>query len=83
VSYQRDFDRTLRVGMLGVGSHTYRNLLPTMNFLPVSLAAVCYQKDEQRARRTAQQYGAGACYSDPAEMYAREKLDAVFVCVSQ
>ena len=82
MTYQRDYDRTLRVGMVGIGSHAYRNLLPTMNFLPVSLAAVCYKSDERRARRTAHQYGACACYSDPAEMYAKEKLDAVFVCVS-
>lgn len=82
MSYQRDYDRTLNVGMVGVGSHTYRNLLPAMNFLPVTLRAVCYASNEERARRTARQYGDCACYSSAAAMVAREKLDAVFICVS-
>jgi predicted dehydrogenase len=41
VSYQREFEKRLKVGIVGVGSHAYRNLLPAMNFLPVSLQAVC------------------------------------------
>ena len=81
MSYQRDYDRTLNVGMVGIGSHTYRNLLPTMTFLPVSLKAICYSSNEERAKRTARQFGC-ALYSSAAEMYRREKLDAVFICVS-
>jgi predicted dehydrogenase len=82
MTYQRDFGRRLKVGMVGIGSHTYRNLLPTMNFLPVELRALCVKSDLERARITAAQYGADGVYDDPAEMYAREELDAVFICVS-
>ena len=76
---QRNFDKKLNVGLVGAGSHAYRNILPTMTFLPVSLAAVC-DIDLQRASVTASQYGASAYYIDAKEMYANEDLDAVFLC---
>ena len=81
MSYQRDFDRRIRAGIVGVGSHSYRNLLPTLTFLPVELVAVC-DLNEPLARKTAAQYGAAGVYTQTAEMYRREKLDAVFICVS-
>ena len=82
MSYQREYTQRLKVGMIGIGSHTYRNLLPTMNFLPVDLEAVCVKQDVERARITAAQYGGCTVYQDPGEMYDGEDLDAVFVCVS-
>ena len=39
--YQREFESRLKVAIVGVGSHAYRNILPAMTFLPVSLRAVC------------------------------------------
>ena len=82
MSYQRDYKKRLRVGMVGIGSHTYRNLLPTMNFLPVQLKAICVKSNEERARITAEQYGVDHVYQSSKEMYEREDLDAVFLCVS-
>ena len=76
---QRDFEKKLKVGLVGVGSHAYRNILPTMTFLPVSLAAVC-DIDLQRAKLTASQYGAPAYYDSAKTMYDSEDLDAVFLC---
>ena len=81
MSYQREFEKKLNVGIVGVGSHAYRNLLPAMNFLPVSLQAVC-DRNRQLAEITAAQYGARGCYEDAGEMYRNEHLDAVFLCVS-
>ena len=81
MSYQREFERRLNVGVVGVGSHSYRNLLPTMHFLPVRLAAFC-DRNLELARHTAAEYGVSACYADSAEMYRNEDLDAVFICVS-
>jgi predicted dehydrogenase len=83
MSYQREYEKKLRVGMIGIGSHTYRNLLPAMNFLPVHLQAMCVKQDMERAKVTAAQYGGCAVYQDPAQMYEREELDAVFICVSE
>ena len=76
---QREFEKKLNVGFVGVGSHAYRNILPTMTFLPVSLVAVC-DIDLQRAKLTASQYGARTYYDDAKKMYDNEDLDAVFLC---
>ena len=81
MSYQRDFERTLNVAVVGVGSHSYRNLLPAMTFLPVKLKAFC-DINLPLAEKTAAQYGVQSCYSNTAEMYRNEQLDAVFICVS-
>ena len=78
MSYQRDFKTKLKVGLVGVGSHAYRNILPTMTFLPVELKAFC-DSDLDRARLTANQYGVSSCYQTIEEMLGKEVLDAVFL----
>ncbi|HEU4770804.1 MAG TPA: Gfo/Idh/MocA family oxidoreductase, partial [Candidatus Udaeobacter sp.] len=52
-----------------------------MNYLPVALQAVC-DKNAQLAAATAAQYGAKHHYDNASDMYRKEKLDAVFLCVS-
>ncbi len=81
MSYQRDFEKKLNVAIVGVGSHAYRNILPTMTFLPISLRAIC-DINLERAQVTASQYGVEAVYASSREMYQNEELDAVFLCVS-
>ena len=81
MQYQREANRRLRVGAVGVGSHAYRNILPTLTYLPVSLDAVC-DIDADRARATAAQYGASRVYSSAADMYRDGDLDAVLISVS-
>jgi predicted dehydrogenase len=81
MSYQREFEKKLKVGIVGVGSHAYRNILPTMNYLPVSLQAICDINIKQ-AQTTAPQFGVQAVYGSAKEMYQNEELDAVFLCVS-
>ena len=81
MSYQREFEEKLAVAIVGVGSHAYRNILPIMTYLPVSLRAIC-DIDLERARATAAQYGVKAVYENAGEMYQNEELDAVFLCVS-
>lgn len=46
MSYQRDFERRIKVGIIGAGSHCYRNVLPTMNYLPVEIKAICDINEE-------------------------------------
>lgn len=82
MSYQRDYVERLRIGVVGVGRHAYRNILPTLTFLPVTLQAVC-DLDLDLAQRTAKQYGATGSYGSTSEMYANENLDAVLLCVGQ
>ncbi len=81
MTYQREFDKRLRVGVLGIGSHSYRNILPALNYLPVELEAVCNHSNKELADKTAKQYGCRS-YQNPQEMYEKEKLDAVFICAA-
>lgn len=80
MSYQIDYDQTVRIGVVGVGSHCYRNILPVLTYLPVRLVAVC-DVDASRAEAVGNQYGAAA-YSEPSGMYESEQLDAVLIAVS-
>jgi len=81
MTYQRSFKDRVRVGLVGVGSHAYRNILPALTFLPVDLVALA-DVNEEHAFRTAAQYGVERGYPTAAEMYANENLDAVLICVS-
>ena len=79
MSYQREFEKKIRIGVVGCGSHSYRNILPVLHFLPVKLVAVCDVNTEQ-ARKCGEEYGA-KWYGSTREMYSQEALDAVFLCV--
>ncbi|MCW2890470.1 MAG: hypothetical protein JWL58_7332 [Streptosporangiaceae bacterium] len=81
MGYQRNFTDRVRIGMVGVGSHAYRNILPALTFLPVELVAIA-DLDQKPAKRTAEQYGVKRCYESATQMYASEDLDAVLICVS-
>ena len=79
--YQREYKKRICVGLVGAGSHCYRNMLPVMNYLPVEVKAIC-NPTEEKGRATAKQYGC-AWYKDAAEMYSREPdIKAVFISVS-
>lgn len=80
MSYQREFDKRLKLAVVGVGSHCYRNILPALHHLPVELVAFC-DLDEDVMRRTAREYGVSRCYKESKELYEKEKLDAVAICV--
>jgi predicted dehydrogenase len=80
LSYQREFAEKINVGIIGIGSHGYRNILPLMNYLPVRIKAVC-NRTADVGRITAAQY-ACAHYQTPGEMYDREDIDAVLINVS-
>ena len=69
---------TLRVGFIGCGSHSFRNVYPVLRFVPVELAAVC-DLDSAKAAAFARQFGASASYTDYRTMLAQERLDAVFI----
>src|SRR5690606_35658813 len=80
MTYQREFTTRLSVAVVGVGNHSYRNVLPCLHHLPVKLVAVC-DVNAELAERTAAEFGCKA-YASAEEMYASEQLDAVFLCVS-
>ena len=78
--YQREFERRARIGLVGVGSHAYRNLLPALHFLPARIVAMT-SRGQEKLRRTAEEYGCNA-YSSAREMYENEALDGVVISVS-
>ena len=81
MSYQRDFERRVRIGVVGVGDHAYRNILPLLTFLPVEFVAVADTNSELGAK-TALQYGRIPHYESATKMYENEEIDAVLLCVS-
>lgn len=81
MSYQREYTKRLKIAIVGIGSHAYRNILPALNYLPVNLVAVCNRSNAELGQLTAAQYGC-AYYQSTTEMYAKEELDAVFISVS-
>jgi len=81
VSYQREFEKRLNIGVVGIGSHAYRNILPAMHYLPVRLTAFC-DLDRELAERTGKEYAVRSSFSSASQMYESEDLDAVFLCVS-
>jgi hypothetical protein len=50
MTYQRDFRQKLRVGVVGLGGHAYRNVLPTLHDQPVEWAALCDGDADLRGR---------------------------------
>jgi len=78
MSYQREYDRRLCVGIVGVGSHAYRNILPALHYLPVSLVAMCDINADLLAR-TAPEYGNIPTFTDAAVMYDAVPMDAVLI----
>jgi predicted dehydrogenase len=80
MSYQREYEQRLRIGLVGVGGHAYRNILPALHYLPVELIALCDLNQDLLAR-TAKEYGVSKTYSQAAEMYAAGDLDATLICV--
>lgn len=81
MTYQRESEKKLKVAIVGVGSHCYRNILPALNYLPVELIALC-DINEDLVKATAKQYGNCAYYTRANEMYESECLDAVLMSIS-
>lgn len=79
MTYQREFDRVLRAGIVGVGSHSYRNILPALHYMPVNLVAMC-DLDPELLGKTAAEYGVSQTYTDAEQMYREAQLDVVFLC---
>jgi len=78
ITYNHEYERRVRAGMIGCGGHAFRNIMPAFRYAPVDLAATC-DLDRSRAETAAGLFGAGAVYTDYREMLAKERLDAVFV----
>lgn len=68
----------VRLGFIGCGSHSFRNIYPALQFAPVQLEAVC-DLSLDKARAFASKFGATRAYSDHHAMLADGGLDAVLI----
>src|SRR5678815_3869825 len=71
-------DRRVRIGFIGCGSHSLRNIYACLQFLPIELVATC-DLDGAKAAAYARQFGAPSSYTDYKIMLEKEQLDAVLV----
>lgn len=78
VRYRHEFDRRLRVAVVGCGGQAFRNILPAFSYAPVDLIATC-DLDANRAESYASQFGARRWYVSLGELLEKEELDAVFL----
>src|SRR3954467_11801661 len=67
-----------RIGFIGAGIIAHRHVGDLLGFPDVAVAAVADPRLD-RATELATRCGAAA-YDDPAEMLARERLDALYIC---
>ena len=79
--FNYEYARHIRAGFIGCGKHAFQSILPSFQYAPVELVAVC-DLIAERARFCARQFGALRSYTDYAEMLAQEELDAVFVVLN-
>jgi predicted dehydrogenase len=81
VEYNFEAARRIRVGFIGAGGHSFRNVYPAFQYAPVELVCVC-DLDGERAQSYARLFGAERHFTDHHEMLAAEELDAVFIVTS-
>lgn len=78
--FNHEYEKRLRVGYVGAGDHSFRNILPCFQYLPVELAAIADHNTE-RGIAVARQFGARHFYPNHKALLAKEKMDAVFIVV--
>jgi len=78
LKYSFEYERRIRVGFIGCGEHSFRNIYPAFQYAPVDLVAVC-DLNRERAEIYKSMFGAKRSYGNHLEMLESEDLDAVFV----
>ena len=71
----------IRVGYVGCGGHSRRNVLPSLKYASVEPVAICARSIE-KASIYAKEFGFAKAYAGYEEMLAKEELDAVFICTN-
>ena len=75
--YTHEFDRWLRVAVVGCGGQAIRNILPSLRFAPVELVALV-DVDKSRAENIAVEYGVRRVYHDHRRLLDDGGVDALF-----
>jgi predicted dehydrogenase len=67
IQFRSEYERHLRVALVGCGGHAHRNILPALNYLPVELVATC-DIDAGRAAGYARTFGAERSFGSYEEL---------------
>jgi len=78
--FSHEHEKRLKVGYIGAGDHSFRNVLPCFQYAPVELVAIADHHTE-RGLAVARQFGARHFYPNHKALLAKEKMDAVFIVV--
>lgn len=80
--FNHEYQKRLRVGFIGAGEHSFRNILPCFQYLPIELVAMADHHPE-RGLPIARQFGAKRFYPNHEALLAKEagNLDAVLIVV--
>jgi predicted dehydrogenase len=80
VTYGHEYERRLRVALVGCGGQAFRNLLPSLHYAPVELVATCDISGD-RAAAYARCHAAERSYTDYGRLLEREAgaIDAVLL----
>ncbi|MCH8290798.1 Gfo/Idh/MocA family oxidoreductase [Candidatus Poribacteria bacterium] len=70
----------LRIGFIGAGGFGRHTIYPALHLAPVSLQAVC-DIDEAKAKSAAGKFGTGRWYTDRHQMWEKEDLEALIICM--
>ncbi len=79
--YNYETAEKIRVGFIGAGGHSYRNIYPCFQYAPVELVALA-DHHEKKASAFARLFGAERWYLEHGDLLANEDLDAVYICTS-
>ncbi|MBE3043650.1 Gfo/Idh/MocA family oxidoreductase [Candidatus Bathyarchaeota archaeon] len=74
--------KRIKAAVIGSGLIAQSRHIPALLRMKreVDLVAVC-DKNEELAKKTAAQFGIGKAYSDTSDLFSKEKLDLVDICV--
>ncbi|MFC0471407.1 Gfo/Idh/MocA family protein [Halalkalibacter kiskunsagensis] len=81
IKFNYEYTNKIKVGFIGCGAHSFRNVYPTFDYAPVDLVAVC-DLNLERAEIYRNRFGAKKAYTDYNEMIKKEDLDAVFIVLN-
>ena len=73
VTYNQEYDKRLRAGFIGCGSHSFRNVYTVFQYVPVELIAVC-DLDETKGNEYKRIFGAQSVYTNHMDMLEKEEL---------
>ena len=68
----------IKIGYIGCGSHSRRNVLPALKFASVETEAIC-DLNYEKAQAYAAHFGFKKAYANHIEMLEKEELDAVCI----